>query len=430
MEPKCINGTGFTCIPMRPGVYFFKNAAGEIVYIGKAKNLRNRIRSYFRKSVYDWKVESLIAEYDLIDFVETVSDMEALLLEATLIKEHKPKFNVLLKSGNPFVYIVFTGQPIPEMKLARNKKEKGTYYGPFLSKKEAKSVFHFLRRMLRLHICNQRIDGGCLDYHLGICAGRCLGSFDVDEYKTRLSIAQELLDSNIKKARTLIAEQIKKFNEAREYEKAQNLAQYLENLEPLLVTLKAHFHERKYEVPVYAIAHASQEVFDTCIPGLKELQELLKLPVQPRVIDCFDISHFQSQNLVGSCVRFVNGLPEKSGFRRFKIKTLTQQNDYAALHEIVERRYAPTTGTATQLPDIVVIDGGKGQRNAVIDVVPRGTICLSLAKEEERLFTPLHPEGVVLNIHSPLGKLIIALRDYAHHFAISYQRLLASKRAV
>jgi excinuclease ABC subunit C len=269
MEPNCINGTGFDCIPTRPGVYFFKNAVGEILYIGKAKNLRSRIRSYFRKSTYDWKVESLIAEYALIDFVETVSDMEALLLEATLIKEHKPKFNVLLKTGNPFVYILFTSQPIPEMKLARNKKEKGIYYGPFVSKKEARSVFDFLRRTLRLHICNQCIDGGCLDYHLGVCAGRCLGSFDVNEYKTRLDIAQELLDSNIKRARELIVNQMQAFNEAREYEKARNLSVYLENLEPLLASLKTHFHERKYEVPVYAIANASQEVYETCVPGLK-----------------------------------------------------------------------------------------------------------------------------------------------------------------
>lgn len=430
MEPQCVNGVGFTCIPTRSGVYFFKDAAGEILYIGKAKNLRNRIRSYFRKSVYDWKVEALIADYAIIDFIETENDLEALLLEAQLIKEHKPKYNVLLKSGEPFVYILFTSQPIPEMKLAKNKKEKGTYYGPFLSKKEARAIFHFLRRALRLNICNQTLEGGCLDYHLGICAGKCLGSFDVNEYKARLLLAQQLLDSNIKRARELIAEQIVVFNKAREYEKARNFASYLEHLEPLLATLKTHYHERKYEVPVYAIATASQEVYDTCVPGLKELQDLLQLPVQPRILDCFDISHFQSHNLVGSCVRFVNGLPDKSGFRRFKIKALTQQNDCAALHEIVARRYEPATGALTTLPDIVVIDGGKGQRNAVLDVVPQGTICLSLAKEEERLFTPLHPEGVVLDIHSPLGKLIIALRDYAHHFAISYQRLLASKRAL
>ena len=149
---------------------------------------------------------------------------------------------------------------------------------------------------------------------------------------------------------------------------------------------------------------------------------VLKLASPPRSIDCFDVSHFQSTALVGSCVRFYDGIPQKNAFRRFKIKTLTEQNDYEALKEIVSRRYK----NQDELPDLVVIDGGKGQRNAVLPLLKNST-CVSLAKREERLFSDSYPEGYVLDVHTPVGKLLISLRDYAHHFAITYHRLLRSK---
>jgi excinuclease ABC subunit C len=152
------------------------------------------------------------------------------------------------------------------------------------------------------------------------------------------------------------------------------------------------------------------------------LQKLLELPERPETIDCFDISHFQSSYLVGSCIRFKDGLPDKNNFRRFRIKTLTQQNDYAALQEIVSRRYK----NPADAPHIVLIDGGKGQLSSVQQLFP-GLLCISLAKREELLHTPLHPEGIHLDIQTPLGQLLIYLRDYAHHFAISYHRLLRTK---
>jgi excinuclease ABC subunit C len=150
----------------------------------------------------------------------------------------------------------------------------------------------------------------------------------------------------------------------------------------------------------------------------KELQELLKLSKMPSTIDCFDISHFQSNYLVGSCVRFTNGKPDKNKFRRFGIKTLTQQNDYAALQEIVARRYRD----GKDLPDLVVIDGGKGQLSAVAFLIPPTTDVISLAKREETVFSKEFPEGIKISVATGAGRLLIALRDYAHHFAISFHR--------
>ena len=154
----------------------------------------------------------------------------------------------------------------------------------------------------------------------------------------------------------------------------------------------------------------------------QEIQTFLHLKKAPISIDCFDISHFQSRYIVGSCVRFTNGVPDKNKFRRFKITSLTTQNDYAALQEIVTRRYKKPE----DIPDLVVIDGGKGQRNAVLEVF-KDAPCVSLAKREEILFSDAHPQGRQLFVNEPVGKLFISLRDYAHHFAISYHRLLRSR---
>jgi excinuclease ABC subunit C len=412
-------------IPLLPGVYFFKNRAQKIIYIGKAKSLRTRVRSYFKKVDQDWKIQCLIREHDSVDFVLTKTEVEALLLEAQLIKQYQPKYNVLLKSGNPFLYILFTLGVTPEVKLVRNKQEKGTYFGPFLHKKEARSGYRFLIRTFQLQFCNKKIDGGCLDYHLGLCAGGCRGDFDEADYRGRVELAQEVLKGNYKKVSEQLTKQIQELSKRREFEKAKNLHSYLNNLEIIFQTLKARFTEVKYDAEVFVATTKPKKARHVAAGGLDELQKILNLPVRPKSIDCFDISHFQSRYLVGSCIRFTEGEPDASGFRRFKIKSLIEQNDYAALQEIVTRRYASTRKDPS-LPDIVLIDGGKGQLSAVKAILPHA-LCISLAKKEERLYTPYHPEGLVLSMKTELGQLLVALRDYAHHFAISYHKLLRSK---
>jgi excinuclease ABC subunit C len=166
------------------------------------------------------------------------------------------------------------------------------------------------------------------------------------------------------------------------------------------------------------------------------LQTMLNLACPPRIIDCFDVSHTQGMYIVGSCVRFTNGLPDPSGFRRFRIKTLTGQDDYAALQEIVLRRYTSTKGTI--IPDVILIDGGKGQLSAALEIIRdlehlKNSVCISLAKREERIFTQFDTpgaEGIKLDMQTAVGQLLIALRDYAHHFAISYHRLLRKKNFI
>ncbi|MFC1845718.1 hypothetical protein ACFLX2_01170 [Candidatus Dependentiae bacterium] len=267
---------------------------------------------------------------------------------------------------------------------------------------------------------------GCLDYHLGFCAGNCKKDFDLQGYLFRLELAQDALKKRRRKLLNSIEQQIVKYNEELNFEKAMHLHEYQENLDTILHTLEAKFSEAKYQ----------HEIEKKVMPDLPrsevadQLQQFLGASKPIRTIDCFDISHFQSNALVGSCVRFVDGRPDKNNFRKFRIRTLTRQNDYAALQEIVSRRYKHylqgNEDESYNLPDLVLIDGGKGQLSSVEKIIP-DIPCISLAKKEETVFGWQFPEGVKLDVKKPVGKLLIALRDYAHHFAISYHRVRIRK---
>ncbi|MFI5332895.1 MAG: GIY-YIG nuclease family protein [Candidatus Babeliales bacterium] len=409
-------------LPIGPGVYIFKDANNTILYIGKAKSIRKRVSSYFKKNNTDWKIHALLQEHATIDYIITKNETAALLLEAQLIKDHKPKYNVLLKAGYPFLYILFTHEDLPHIQLVRHKKQKGTYFGPFLHKAQTRSAFRYLMQTFRLTLCNKTIANGCLDYHLGLCAGNCKPDFNSADYLIRLQLAQDALNSNSAAFLKTIKASIGEYNQRLEFEKSKHLTEYLLNFDTIFTTLKTRFKMATFHDAIMAITAPKHHVSALAQQGGPALQELVGSANSIATIDCFDISHFQGKFLVGSCVRFTNGVPDKNKFRRFTIKSLTEQNDYAALQEIVARRYKDPD----ELPDLILIDGGKGQRNAVLPLVG-STLCVSLAKREERLFTPLHPDGIPLDIRTAVGQLLIALRDYAHHFAISYHRLKRRK---
>ena len=409
-------------IPLLPGVYLFKDHTNTIIYVGKAKCLRKRVSSYFQKQDTDWKVAELIKAHATIEHIVTKNETEALLLEAQLIRDYKPKYNVLLKSGNPFLYLVFTeSEDIPQLKIVRVKKEKGTYFGPFLHKQDARSVFAYLTRTFTLYLCNVKISQGCLEYHLGHCAGNCMDQFNMKDYMLRLMLAQQALEGNHKAFLQAVQENIALHNQNLEFEKSRHLASYLKNLDIIFATIKTRYTEKKYSKEIEYATKPLRRAENALQAGLAELATMLELQNIPTTIDCFDISHFQSTYIVGSCIRFTNGKPDKNKFRRFKIKSLESQNDYAALQEIVRRRYREE-----DFPDIILIDGGKGQRNAIKDLFPHVT-CISLAKREEQVFADNHPEGLRLDLTTTIGQLLIALRDYAHHFAIEYHKLLRKK---
>lgn len=409
-------------IPTLPGVYLFKDQTNTVIYVGKAKNLRKRVSSYFHKKEIDWKVKELIIAHKTIEHIVTKNEVEALLLEAQLIKQFQPTFNTLLKQGNPFLYIAFVYGEEPDIKLVRTKKEaQAHFYGPFMQKGHARGVFSYLVRTFQLMRCNLSIAQGCLEYHLGRCIGTCRGTYAKNDFVMRLQLAEQALKGDHKKFIKTIQEQIKQYNQEMSFEKAANLAGYLKNLETIFTTLATKFTEKKYVHEVAAklspFKRTSQDLYNASI----QVKTLLNLPHEPHTIDCFDISHFQSRYIVGSCIRFTDGMPEKNKFRRFKIRSLQEQNDYAALAEIVSRRYRNG-----DLPDLIVIDGGKGQLHAITNILSDAQV-VSLAKREETVFSNTFPSGIVLDIQQPAAQLLVALRDYAHHFAIMYHKHLRGK---
>jgi excinuclease ABC subunit C len=410
-------------LPSLPGVYLFKKDK-EILYVGKAKLLSKRVKSYFQKRASDWKIDSLLKEYTHIEHIITHNETEALLLEAQLIRDNKPRFNVLLKTGQPFIYILFTNQDPRHITIVRNKKEKGIYFGPFLHKKQARSAYAYIMKTFKLTMCKTKIKNGCLNYHLGSCAGNCLPQFDLDGYRLRIELALDLLQGHYNQSLKKLTAQIKLYTQQLEFEKARTLHHYVQNLETIFTSLKTRFSEKKYEREIFLTTAPINKKLMEDPQSAQKIQTLLSLKKAPATIDCFDISHFQSSHMVGSCIRFKNGIPEKNSFRRFKIKTLTEQNDYAALQEIVIRRYK----NPEDIPDLILIDGGKGQLNAITKLFPECQV-ISLAKKEELIFAPHLSEPIALSLSNEAGRLLIALRDYAHHFAINYHKLLRSKNS-
>ena len=417
-----ITKENLSALPRLPGIYLFKDSNDAIIYIGKAKSIYDRVQTYFQRSIKENKVALLITEYKYIDFIITHTELEALFLEADLIQKHKPKFNALLKEGNPFIYILFTNTPLPNVEIVRTKAKKGSYYGPFLYKTDARKAANFLIRTFRLNRCNKTIANGCLDYHIGTCAGSCRPDFNPQDYLFRIELAQNVLKKDHKAFIEQLKTKIKEYSKELAFEKARNLTYYLDNMHSIFTALETAFTPKKY-LDQIVLTTLPKKYTATLPPDLPaQLQEFLQLPGLVHSIDCFDISHFQSKEIVGSCIRFVDGLPDKNRFRRFKVNSLDTQNDYAALQEIVTRRYR----NIDELPDLILIDGGKGQLSAVQSVLPQAHI-ISLAKREEQLFGTMFAGYKMLDAQNPAAKVLLELRDYAHHFAISYHRLRRRK---
>jgi excinuclease ABC subunit C len=422
--------------PSLPGVYIFKNAAGDVLYIGKARNLKNRIATYFVGSHDDWKMSSLLEQYKMVEYIITKNEIEAMLLEVELIKTYQPHFNTLLKDGDPFLYLgITTGDEakytktglsryLPQLVIVRRKDEVKfkKLFGPFIHKKDVRFVYNYLMITFRLTVCNVKIEEGCLHYHLGQCAGTCKQDFSVKEYQERLMLAQAVLSQNYKVYEKTVQKQIAIHNKNMEFESAQYLTDYLQHAPVIFETIKTRFSASQY----------FSEIIEKTAPVLKQeipvdiaiqAQKFLHVDKPIMSIDCFDVSHFQSSYIVGFAARFVEGKSSSSGFRKFLIHGLQRQNDYAALQEIVVRRYAKEQ----DYPDLILIDGGKGQLHAVRDFIPTTIPVVALAKKEEKLYIPWLAEEKTLSLHDPVGRLLIALRDYAHHGAVSYHKLLRKK---
>ncbi len=540
--------------PNSPGVYLMKDAGGKIIYVGKAIDLRKRVLSYFRDQDDRYQVKFLMHRVAAIDYVVTDNEKEALLLENTLIKKHKPRYNLQLRDDKSYVSIKLTlKDPFPRVYTTRQVRKDGSlYFGPYTSARAAHETTEFIQIFFRLRTCNDhefvnRVRP-CLQYQIHRCDAPCVGYISQEEYRGLAEQVRFFLQGKKQDLIKILEKEMQRQSEAEEFEKAAQTRNLIASIYETLEKQKMNrhhwldqdvigiyregeivtfcilmvrqgkvwesrlYHLKSREDPgrvletflgqYYGIASSSEETnvslpCEVLVPysfaseeilsqilterrgkkveifmpqrgdksdllelalrnayegfehrskkteEIKEilirLQESLGLQNFPQRIECFDISNISGKEAVGSLVSFVDGLPDKKGYRRFKIKTVEGPNDFAMMREILHRRLVRTLVNPSEKwegPDLIVIDGGKGQLSTVVAVMNElnitGIDLIALAKEkkgetQDKVFLPGRKNPVLLGRHSNVLHLLMRVRDEAHRFAITYHRKLRHK---
>jgi excinuclease ABC subunit C len=525
--------------PDKPGVYRFYNDQDEIIYVGKAKNLKNRVSSYFAdKAGHNRKTLRMVYEIQHIQFTIVNTEFDALLLENNLIKKNQPKYNILLKDDKTFPYICVANERFPRIYSTRRiQRHKGKYYGPYASVRAMKSVLELIRNLYHIRTCKydlseENINKGkfkiCLEYHIGKCKGPCENLQSEEEYMKDIAQATEILKGNLAPVRQHFREEMQSAAEKLEFERAQNMKEKLNLLEKfqsksivanpsitntdvfgivsdqkcafisylrivngaivlsetievkkkleeddaelltqMVIELREKFRSNSIQVltnvPLtfelnvqsavpkigdkkhlvdLAIKNAlyyKKERLSRVDPDyyrekriLKQLQEDMRLQNLPEHIECFDNSNLQGSNPVASMVCFKKGKPSKKDYRKYHIKTVTGANDFASMKEVALRRYKRLLDEEQPLPDLIVIDGGKGQLNFAVQALKEldiyGEIAIvGIAKKLEEIYYPGDEFPLHINKKSESLKLIQRLRNEAHRFAITFHRQTRSK---
>lgn len=537
-------------LPSLAGCYLYHDKQGEIIYVGKAKNLKKRVKSYFNKTLEGAKLNVLVPQIENLEYIITNSEAEALILESHLIKKHKPKYNILLKDDKKYPYFLITDEDFPRIVVVRKKNlnpDKGRFYGPYTDARAMYSTLDFLKKLFPLKQCKQPKfkNRPCIYYQIGRCLAPCQGLVTSDEYKAVVAQAELFLQGKQTELMNQLLAQIKKYSDAQQYEKAARLRDSYYDLQKTLERQKVVYENTKlnedvisviYEDGIFAIvilmiregrlidkkdftyvvedvdrteffetffreyySNLSLEFPDKIISrelealGEKEmyqewleilskkkvkisyakgkqgqelqaladknakvllnnakieqmskirddfneigafLAEKLKLKNFPHRIECYDISHIQGTNTVASMVTFINGVSKKSAYKKFKIRWTEEgkPDDFLSMKEVLTRRLNRLNEEGWEKPDLIIIDGGKGQLSSVMSIVKElgveGIDFVSLAKKEEEVFLPNQSKSIILPRNSSALFLVQRIRDEAHRFAITYHRKLRSK---
>ena len=417
--------------PTEPGVYLMKDSLGRVIYVGKAVNLRSRAGSYFTSAAAtDVRTVNLIPEIADIDFLQTDSEVDALLLESRLIKDIQPKFNQELKDDKTFPYLqIRTSEEFPRVEFTRKPESKGVkLYGPFTSAKKLRGTITVLQKIFKFRTCPLDIQEDderwrwfrpCLLANISQCTAPCNLRISKEEYRDDIRRLRMFLDGKKAKLLKELHRDMQAAAKERKFEKAARIRDEIKALESL--KLRGNLEE-----------HVQPEVFYIDPQkGLRGLKKIFNLDKVPRVIEGVDIAHLQGGETVASLVQFIDGLPFKHGYRRYKIRSVDGIDDFASLREVVSRRLSRLSHESSAFPDVLLIDGGKGQLNAVtdamraMDIKPPFTI--SLAKREEEVFVPGEAEPRKLSRHSYALRLLQYVRDESHRFAQAYHHTLRSK---
>jgi excinuclease ABC subunit C len=533
-------------LPDKPGIYFFKNAAGQVVYIGKARSLRDRVRSYFLPDP-DVKVRNILGETADIDYILTGSEKEAAFLENNYIQQHQPRFNLRLKDDKSFPYLKVTaGEKYPGIYFSRKVGEgRSRYFGPFSPAHRARTSIHLVNRYFRVRGCQDSVfrtrKRPCLDYELRLCSAPCVGNISEEDYRNDVESACLFLEGRTRELAGALKKRMEAAAAAQQFEEAARWRDILRTVEdikerPRAISIAledrdvAGYARRDDRAAAYVFfmrhgkirdSHStvldapgdapdgevlgrhlagfygtrekpaqlllpfpvsSQEILEklasdgntklgppSAVAGtarvtvprsgkgrklvelanrnaealldksavertpVEVLQCALGLDLPPRRIEGFDISNTAGEESVGSMVVFKDGRPDKDEYRKFKVRTVEGPNDVASLEEVIGRRYRGLLEESLPLPDLIMVDGGKGQLAAAQKALAGLGISqlplVSIAKREEVLFTPGHPEGLRLERTSPALKLVQAIRDEAHRFAITFHRGRREKRS-
>lgn len=419
-------------LPKRPGVYLFKNSNRQVLYVGKALDLRNRVKSYFHTTENKLEVKTplLVPQIASVEYIEVRSDIEALLLEANLIKKFQPKYNAKLKDDKSYLYIkITTGEDFPKVSTTRQENlPNTTYFGPFPSAKTVRNTLKSLRRIFpycncRFRTCQKR--QSCFYHEIGLDAGPCLGLVSKEEYRRMVHRFILLLEGKKEKLIRELKSNMEEAARREEFEKAQSFKKQITGIEYL--TRPVTSPQIYLEEPEY-LAKMRQS-------GLGEIQKFLALERIPSRIECFDVSNIHGHDATGSMVVFYNGQPEKSQYRRFKIHDEGKPNDVTMIKEVIRRRLGHSEWPQAGL---LVVDGGKGQVSGAREALSEHKAeipVIGLAKRLEEIIIPQkgreqqETEFTILRLpkDSTALHLLQAIRDEAHRFALSYHRKLRLK---
>ncbi len=417
--------------PQSPGVYLMKDAAGRVIYVGKAKNLRSRAGSYFLKgAAEERRTAELVREIYDIDFLEAESEVDALLVEARLVKDIQPKFNQDLKDDKTFPYLeIYIREDFPRVEFTRTPQDRGTkLYGPFASAGGLRGAIQVLQKIFKFRTCSLDIQDGdekwrwfrpCLLASILQCTAPCNLRISKEEYQHDIHRLRMFLEGKKQQLLNEMRGEMEQASKELKFERAARLRDEIHLLETL---------DKRGELD----EHVQPEVFFVDPKkGLAGLKKVLKLAKTPRTIEGVDIAHLGGGETVASLVQFIDGLPFKPGYKRYKIRGVQGIDDFRSIHEVVARRFARLHDENEIFPDLLLIDGGKGQLSAAmaalaeLDITPPAI--LSIAKREEELFVPGQDHALKLSRHSYALRLLQYVRDEAHRFAQHYHHLLRRK---
>lgn len=423
--------------PAGPGVYLMKDAQGRVIYVGKAKNLKNRAGHYFTKAAAeDKRTIDLVKQITDIDFLAADTEVDALLLEARLIKDIQPRFNVDLKDNKSFPYLqVRIREEFPRVEFTRTPRRKGVkLFGPFTSAKSLRAAIQVLQRIFQFRTCSLDIASDdrrwrwfrpCILHSIRQCTAPCNFRVGREDYRRQIRRLLMVLKGNKAKLLREMEAEMEEAAKALQFEKAARLRDEIKALNSL--SLRGEV-DKDVQPEVFQIEPKK---------GMNGLRKILGLPATPRTIEGVDIAHLSGEEKVASLVSFIDGLPFKPGYRRYRIRTVEGIDDFGSIREVISRRFrnANRKGDYEEeqvFPDILLIDGGKGQLNAALEVfkvLGREPPCLiSLAKREEEIYRPGDAEPLRLSRHAAALRLLQYVRDEAHRFAQHYHHILRRKK--